>query len=43
MNHFLADVIVGGVGASLPMMLMLYYFKKFLDVLEQDLHERLNA
>jgi hypothetical protein len=41
MNHFLAGVIVGGFVAGLPILLMVYYLKKFLDMFEQDLHDAL--
>ncbi len=41
MNHFLVGVLVGNVTAGVPIVLMVYYLKKFLDMFEQDLHEAL--
>jgi hypothetical protein len=41
MHYFIAGVVVGGFVAGLPIVLMVYYLRKFLQVFEQDLHEAL--
>jgi hypothetical protein len=41
MHHFIAGVVVGGFVAGLPILLMVYTIKKFLDKFEHSLHEAL--
>jgi hypothetical protein len=41
MNHFLIGVLVGNITAGIPILAMVYFIHKFLQMFEQDLHEAL--